>query len=365
MRLKSFYAKTVTEAMQMIRETLGDDAIIVATREENGGRSVRVTAAIDRFDDAPSFEGPAFEIDSQPRRAIRRANSNVPDDYLQYDAEEDAEDAINETLTEAMLRHGVPSDLSDTILSAACMVGAPDAVSALRAAFEHHFTFGPLPLKSRKALMMIGAPGAGKTLATAKLAARAVLSGLRAAVITTDTVRAGGVEQLEAFTKLLQIQLQKARTPADLRARLEVARASADLILIDTGGCNPFDVDEMRAQAAMLEAGTIEPVLVMAAGGDAEESAEMARCFAVLGVQRLLPTRLDIARRMGGLVAAAGRSGLAFSDASNTPKVADGIFSLSAQSLSNLLLPQAARAKTSSPRGAVQTASTKSIRRTG
>ena len=45
MRLKSFYAKTLTEAMHMIRETLGEDAVIVATREENGGKAVRVTAA--------------------------------------------------------------------------------------------------------------------------------------------------------------------------------------------------------------------------------------------------------------------------------------------------------------------------------
>ena len=47
MRLKSFYAKTMTEAMQMVRENLGEDAIIVATREENGGKAVRVTAAVD------------------------------------------------------------------------------------------------------------------------------------------------------------------------------------------------------------------------------------------------------------------------------------------------------------------------------
>jgi flagellar biosynthesis protein FlhF len=101
----------------------------------------------------------------------------------------------------------------------------------------------------------------------------------------------------------------------------------------------------------------------MAAGGDAEESSEIARCFAVLGVQRLLPTRLDIVRRLGGIIAAAGRSGIAFSDASNTPKVADGIVSLSAQSLSNLLLPQEARGKTT--RGAAIAPSNKSIRRTG
>lgn len=365
MRLKSFYAKTMTEAMQMVRETLGPDAIIVATREENGGRSVRVTAAIERMDDVPAFDP---RPSASPRaRTSARATRGIPEDYLQYDAEEDAEDAIHELLTDAMLRHGVPSDISDMILSTATMTGMVDPQSAMKGAMEHVFTFAPLPMKSRKCMMMVGAPGAGKTLATAKLAARAAMADLKPAVITTDTVRAGGVEQLEAFTKLLQIPLHKARNVNELRARLDTARmADADLILIDTGGCNPFDVDDMRAQATLLEAGTIEPVLVMAAGGDAEESAEIARCFAVLGVQRIFPTRLDIARRLGGLLSAAGRSGIAFSDASNTPMVAGGLVTLSAQSLANLLLPAAARGKKTSPRGAAQTApATKSIRRTG
>ncbi|MBU6235577.1 MAG: GTPase [Alphaproteobacteria bacterium] len=362
MRLKSFYAKTMTEAMQMIRHELGEDAIIVATREENGGKAVRVTAAIDRSDD-----GPAFEISPSAQRAARKPAAGVPQNYLQYDAEEDAEDAVHEILTETMLRHGIPSDISDNILSTAVMTGMVDAPSALTTSIEHSFTFAPLPAKSHKALMLIGAPGAGKTLATAKLAARGVMSGQKVAVISTDTVRAGGVEQLEAFTKLLNIPLQKARNAKELRVRIEASRGNG-LILIDTGGCNPFDVDDMRGLAGQLDSGTIEPVLVMAAGGDAEESAEMARCFAVLGVQRLMPTRLDIARRMGGLLAAAGRSGIAFSDGSNTPMVADGIVPLSAQKISQLLLPQATRSKTvttANTRGAAPTAPTKSTRRTG
>jgi flagellar biosynthesis protein FlhF len=331
---------------------LGDDAIIVATREENGGRSVRVTAAIDRVDDVPGFEPPApktpepNEMKTAQLR-VRATKPVVPDDYLQYDSEEDAEDAVHEILTDTLLRHGVPGDISDSILSTATMMGLSDAQSSLRMALEHVFKFAPLPMKTpRKALMMIGAPGAGKTLATAKLAARAALNNIRAAVITTDTVRAGGVEQLEAFTKLLQIPLRKARNVADLRAHLDEARETTDITLIDTGGTNPFEVDDMRRQASLLEAGTIEPVLVMAAGGDAEESAEIARSFAILGVQRLFPTRLDVARRLGGLLSAAGRSGIAFSDASNTPMVANGVVTLSAQSLSNLLLQRDLRGKT-------------------
>ena len=229
MRLKSFYAKTMTEAMQMVRDALGDDAIIIATREENGGRSVRVTAAVERMEEM-NFNQPRYEDNGIKPRVPRQAA--IPEDYLQYDAEEDAEDAIHEKLTDTLLRHGVPGDISDTILSTATMMGLNDTHGAMKMALEHTYRFAPLPLKSRKGLMMIGTPGAGKTLATAKLAARAALAGLKVAVVTTDTVRAGGVEQLEAFTKLLQIPLMKARNPSDLRARL-AEQPDADLTLIE------------------------------------------------------------------------------------------------------------------------------------
>ncbi|MCB9987106.1 MAG: GTPase [Rhodospirillales bacterium] len=372
----------MTEAMQMVRDQLGDDAIIVATREENGGRSVRVTAAIDRVEDARPYEpvtpaaaapaarakkpapatGTPPHAEAQNPVRVRVKEPAVPSDYLQYDSEEEAEDAVHEILTDTLLRHGVPGDIGDTILSTATMMGLADPQSAMKTALDHSFTFTPLPLKSpRKALMLVGAPGAGKTLATAKLAARAAMAGLKVAVCTTDTVRAGGVEQLEAFTRLLQIPLMKARGADELRARLNDARG-ADLTLIDTGGANPFDVDDMRRHAALLEAGTIEPVLVMAAGGDAEESAEIARCFAVLGVQRLFSTRLDVTRRLGGLIAAVGRAGIAFSDASNTPMVANGVVTLSAMSLAKLLLAREGRAGTNAAEGG---ATTKNLRQTG
>ena len=89
MRLKTFHANTMPEAMQMIRDTLGEEAVIVATREENGGNSVRVTAAVE-----PHFE-------------TNHSGEPAPiDDWLQYDGE-DEDSAVAEELTEAMLRHAV------------------------------------------------------------------------------------------------------------------------------------------------------------------------------------------------------------------------------------------------------------------
>ena len=67
MRLKSFTAKTAAEAMAEVRKALGDNAIIVATREEGG--EVRVTAALDDSPlppPAPPAATPAHEFYDDP-----------------------------------------------------------------------------------------------------------------------------------------------------------------------------------------------------------------------------------------------------------------------------------------------------------
>jgi flagellar biosynthesis protein FlhF len=357
MRLKSFYAKTMTEAMKMVRDTLGDEAVIVATREEGGGKSVRVTAAIeqeDRYgdidtmlDDMPRSRSggnrvaPNFEIDTVP------ATKDSGGGWLQYD-EEDEEGAVVEQLTDIMLRHSVSDEITDQVISCATVLGMPRADEALTAAIEHLFSFRPLPQKSMggTAWMVVGPPGAGKTLATAKIAARSVMAGLRVSVISTDTVRAGGIEQLSAFTKLLRVNLQTASGAKKLQQALEQAQGS-DHILIDTNGMNPFNPEEMRDLARLMSAGDIEPVLVLPAGIDADESGEIGRIYAALGVRSILPTRIDIARRLGGLLGAAHHGGLIFADASHTPKVADGLIPLSPRRLTGLLMPQADKKQTS------------------
>lgn len=354
----------------MVRQTLGDDAVIVATREEHGGKAVRVTAAVEQADNGdygdferdfrafrdnyrarrapPASDSPNFELDTveTPQLSAR--------EWLQYDSE-DEEGAVIEQLTDAMLRHGVPDEITDQVISCATVIGADDAETSLTAALEHLYSFRPLPQKSTStALMVVGPPGAGKTLAVAKLAARGVMNGLRVAVITTDVIRAGGVEQLAAFTKILRIDLQKASSAQSLRLAIENAR-TADQILIDTAGYNPFAPDEMRDLARLITAGDIEPVMVMPAGADADECGEMARVYATLGVRSMLPTRLDIARRLGGLLGAAHHGGLIFADASNTPKVADGLIGLSPRRLAHLLMPELARSQSSSSASSVNT----------
>ena len=286
MRLKSFYAKTMTEAMQMVRDALGEDAVIVATREQRDG-NIHVTAAVE----------PNFEVS-------RNNQSAAGDDWLQYD-DEDEESAIAEEITEAMLRHNVPEDVMDNIISCATVVGLDDPGQALSAAIEHLFHFAPLPQKRLNApVMIVGMPGAGKTLLVAKMAARSAMNGMKVGVISCDTVRAGGVEQLGAFTKLLKLDLKRAGDAAQLKQAIATLKG-CDQILIDTPGINPFNKDDVRTLARLMNAAPMTSHLALQAGTDTEECIELARIFATIGVHSMIPTRIDIARRLGGILAAA------------------------------------------------------------
>lgn len=321
MRLKSFTANTMKEAMQMIRETLGEDAIILETREENGGRSVRVTAAIDKDTEA-----------TMPRAAEEVAF----DDWSMEPENMDVAEEIGDIL----LRHAVPDNLIDDLVAQVNTMGLPDTGEAMLNALQTMFSFKPLPTKTYgRPLMLVGPPGAGKTLAAAKLSARGALVGQKMAVITTDVIRAGGVEQLEAFTRLMKIDLQKAGTPKEIKDRLGQIK-NVDQIVIDTAGVNPFDPESVKLLARMIAAAECDPVLVLPAGMDADEAGDVARVFSMVGAKSMISTRIDVARRLGSVLSAARLGGLNLAEVSNTAKVADGLSPLSAKRLVHLLMPR-------------------------
>lgn len=312
MRLKTFYAANMTEAMRQIRAALGEEAVIIASRKRRDG-SVEVSAAIE----------PAADDEMTPA-----ANpATVPDSA--------ANPAL--TIARALAYHGAPPRLVERLSLAALTFGTIPAEAALGSALDDAYAFRPLPLVPARPLMLIGLPGAGKTVTIAKLAARAVLSGSALTLITCDTVRAGGISQLAAFTELMRQPLLAADQPAELASRVAQASAKGP-VLIDTPGINPFDAQELDQLKRLIAAAGAEPVLAMAAGGEAAEAAEAATAFASAGATRLLATRLDTARRYGGLLHAALEAGLRFSDVSIAPSVARGLHPLDAAHLARLLL---------------------------
>ena len=172
-------------------------------------------------------------------------------------------------------------------------------------------------------LLLAGPPGAGKTLTVARLATRLVMAGMAPLVITADGQRAGGADQLSAFTRLLGLDLIEAGHPAALCRALAEHRGAVP-VLIDLPGSNPFTAEERDElqQFADAAGGTI--AVVMPGGTDPAEAADLAAAYHQAGADFLVATRLDLARRIGGVLAAA-EAGLALAEAGVGPGAADGL----------------------------------------
>lgn len=310
MRLRSFTAETMTEAMRQVRELLGDDAVIVSTHGVDGGKGVRVTAAIERDDSETVLAGNVGQhMPSEPARAIG----------------------------EALGYHGTPQRIVERLTDA--VQGSDDEpLPALSHALESSFPFTPLPdCGGGPPLALVGPPGAGKTISIAKLAARAILGGSQVRVITTDGFRAGGTEQLATLTEVLGTDLHTATSPNELRQVVKPGDPG-ECVLVDTAGINPFSKDDVTYLAELTNSVGAEPVLTLAAGGDAADALEIGEVFSAIGATRLLVTRLDTARRLGAILAAVDGGGLGFSDVSINPHVSRGLRPLDPQALARLLL---------------------------
>lgn len=335
--------------MQRIRDTLGDDAVIVTTRTLEDG-TVRITAALDDMvDDAVQpydvVSANVDDSDSEPDFESHVLFGGIRDyDVMAKAAQQDDTHKINmDKLVQNLWKHAVPGLLKDKIIMA--LEQQPvvkDPQQALAVALSQLFRFDPFPKTAyERPLMLVGQPGAGKTTTIAKLATQAIINGLKPVVITADTVRAGAVEQLAAFTRVLNLDLIKVNSPEQLKQAI-ADHNKADQILIDSPGLNAFDPQDMKELYVYSRAGDIELIVTMPGGMDADEACDIARAFQVIGAKWILPTRLDMARRLGGILSAADQAQLSFVGAGNSPRVADGLTLLDATELARILLPQQA-----------------------
>ena len=310
MRLKTFRAKSMAEVMRQVRAEMGEDAIIVATRKSESG-AVRVTAAVD------ARPAPEQAAEAEASRALEENT---------------------EFLRRALDYHGVPTKIAIKLLDHVRAHELEDPVLALATAVDSNFRFAPLhAIEAGRPLALVGPPGAGKTVTAAKIATRVALKGRTANLVTLDTMRAGAVQQLASLASVLGLATATADTEERLTAVLGDC-AARTLTVLDTPGVNPFDKPELDRLAGLIRAADAETVLVLPAGGDPREAAEAALAFTALRPTRILVTRLDCARRFGGLIAAAESGKLAFTEAGTAAQIAHGLTPLNPVGIARLLL---------------------------
>lgn len=258
MRLRKFSAPSANVAMRDVKKALGDDALILGTREIPGG--IEITAATDAeqvvrpLPDEPPPQGAALAaggerlvaiedmlrgFDSQLRRMNRRLT--VVKDLPETPAakEKACSDLLSEPrqLAEMLTDHGVPLSLSVTIartFSARRAEGVSFDDALAKAVTEIVPLVDGTPTANVR--FLVGPTGSGKTTTIAKLAAEEILAGASQPILLMgDTVRVGAAEQLGAYARLLDVPMHTIDTASDLKTRLDEAPPGST-IYVDTAG---------------------------------------------------------------------------------------------------------------------------------
>ncbi len=326
MRLKIYNAPTMSAVMAQVRDELGPDAIIISVEQGKKVGGVRVTAAVE------GASGPAVMGEVITRPAPSRETEEFQAPISQH--------FDNGEISAVVNYHGLPGDMAGHLDTAARAVNAASLNDAFASALETVIRFAPLTDLTSRPIMLVGPPGAGKTVSAAKLTADAVLNRRSIHLISTDTAKAGGVQQLDHFAQLMKQSVATASNEGELAAVMRSADKrpiTPELTIIDTQGTNPFDVKELEALLKLIRAAGAEPVLVMPAGIDPLDAQDIAKVFAQLGAKRFIATRLDAARRYGSVVSAARPGFLALAAISSSPYVGEGLESASPLGFARML----------------------------
>ncbi|MGF6808754.1 flagellar biosynthesis protein FlhF [Paraburkholderia sp. Clong3] len=179
---------------------------------------------------------------------------------------------------------------------------------------------------------LMGPTGVGKTTTTAKLAARCVMrfGASKVALLTTDSYRIGGHEQLRIFGKILGVSVHAVKDSADLQLALSELR-NKHIVLIDTIGMSQRDRLVSDQIAMLSRAGQpVQRLLLLNATSHGDTLNEVVQAYQRAPDQQPLAgcilTKLDEATNLGGVLDAVIRYKLPVHYVSTGQKVPENLY---------------------------------------
>jgi flagellar biosynthesis protein FlhF len=365
MRIKRFKAKDMTAAMQLVKNDLGPDAVILTTRQLKGDESgVEITAGahvggpksepapavgkpnrpaavrlIEANDSAwpPSGRGtysrprPDGDLDADhPPKPTPRSSPPPPDpriDGLSDDLAEVRELILDLThrsnLTDRLrtrpemlrlYRRLVDGEVDPTLartlverVAESINGGEADPLKVL----HHKLTAGlkttavelNQPDQGPRHVALLGPSGVGKTTTLAKLAALWAVKGKKqVGLISLDTYRLGAAEQLRTYARIMGLPIQVAQDRDEFVEAVELFE-NCQLVLIDTAGRSLKNDESLSDLTDTLSlAHNVSQHLVVSAG---LKDRDIARTINRVGRSRtdsLIISKIDETQEYGNVI---------------------------------------------------------------
>ncbi len=317
MKIKKFRAKSFSEALTLVKKELSEDAIILSSEEKKGLRPyVEVTAAVDYESCQVNQQENVLSqnTNSKPINNSKSSNDNSPmiDSTLSYLKNEIG--SLKETILNMKNagysiylppeKRAVINYLTErAILEEFAMRITEKAtnIEQIPALIEKDIKVKSAQ-GSKKAIMLAGPTGVGKTTTIAKLSARDIKAGKRVAIINLDTYRIGAVEQIRIYSRIMGIPLSIVSSPKELEETLLRYMQTRDIVYIDTTGRNPRDETHIEELLSVCEINVqIELHLLMSASCDDFFMIDAYRFYRKLPLDYIDFTKIDEAVRFGSI----------------------------------------------------------------
>lgn len=359
MNISRFTAPDMRQAIRLVRDSLGPDAVIISNRKVDDG--IEIIAAIDY--DESLFQ--ATQPEPEASETEQLSSLNLATETEQPEPAEAV--AEIETRSEINTMTGVePADTTNLVASPEPAIDeVKKEIHELRDLLEKqlaHFAWGEMKqnqpvhagiLRKLKRLdldsaliekltngvtenedledtwqqvleelsgllpvceedlineggviALVGPTGVGKTTSLAKLAARYVLRyGQRnVAMVTTDCYRIGAYDQLMTFGRILGIPVQVASSSEELSTRLH-GLSDKRLVLVDTAGMSQRDMRLHDQLASLIDSGvSIRPLLVLSATSQRSVLEETISAFSCTTLAGAIITKVDETTSLGGVL---------------------------------------------------------------
>lgn len=355
MRIKRFEASDTYSAMAMVKEELGEDAVILSTRNlpgksgsARGGPRIEIVAAME-YDPEPEITLPPQESPGKEGRqpksvgyGYHSVRQTQPKAATRQPAQKQSapQPGFNSRLSAELSTRTIPAgkaaksatvqfEANDLRLRFANFLRRqycakeelenrttsgqttgesgrknarpdPKQVAQWRDKIIDQLQIAPLSIGISKAptvVALIGPTGVGKTTTAAKIAAwYSIHEGMKVALLSMDCYRIGATDQLRTYAKIMRLPCEIALRKKDLQAAL-LRHQDKDLIIIDTAGKSPYDPNHIRelGEWFSLKSG-IEPYLILSATCKKEDLQQILTTYEPLRVKGLILSKLDETR---------------------------------------------------------------------
>jgi flagellar biosynthesis protein FlhF len=350
---QSFYGRTSREALAAVKRSLGDDAVIIATRErrDDPARRFEIEAArgevVTTSPVSPALPAAARFISPPSTPATPRPSKALPDQAAAASSATATMASLMSSTMSALLPprgagaldHRVLENLEraglDALVRARLLdrcrrlqLSGSEPVEALRKTIDELASATLAPWQTtvgqRRLVGFVGPTGAGKTTTIAKVAAQALLHRRRVALITTDTWRVGATQHLARYGEIMGLPTYVAENEDELLDAVDHARA-ADLVLIDSAGRSPRSLRD-GVQLHVIKG--IEVHLVVPVTASAAQLGTWRTRHRSDDPSALIATKLDEAeglQEVGGVLNSAAILGLPLAATADGQTVPDDI----------------------------------------